>query len=368
VNDGFDPATIEATLVGRMVGEFRQLDLACARAFRHDLENLLCLLDVGAGDRVFLPTAHYREAFAIRQLIHDVGAERSPHFHLELRHDVAVTGADLDEANDFITGYTKLGQVYLDAVRGYPDTDRLHFWTDTEELARDYQFHFGYSFGVLPIPFTHDLVAPADGPAVPPLNCLYIGDVREEKGFHRIPGLMRSLAESGALGRMVRFLIQATDIHPSAATPAVRAAMAELEAAPPAHVELVGRGQRFLPRAEYYRLLARADIVLCLYDAKIYRACSSGILAEALAAGKLVVVPADTWLARQLPQGCGEQFVDTESLAAAVVRIAYDYDAYRQRVNECRSAWLSTHSPSALVKQLIDSCRDQSMEALRRAA
>jgi hypothetical protein len=367
-NEGFGPGAIEATLTARMVGEFRQRDLAFARAFRQDLENLLCLIDVGAGDHVFMPTAHYREAFAIRQLIVDIGAECSPNFHLEFRHDVAVAGADLDEANDFISGYTKLGQVYVDAVRGYPDTNRLHFWTDTEELARDYQFHFGYAFGVLPIPFTHDLVAPANAPVAPPLNCLYIGDVREEKGFHRIPGLMRSLAEVGALGTKVRFLIQATDIHPSAATPAVRAAMSELEVALPAHVELVGRGQRFLPRADYYQLLARSDIVLCLYDAKIYRACSSGILAEALAAGKSVVVPADTWLARQLPAGCGESFVDAESLTATVVRIANNYDAYRGRVNERRSAWLSIHSPAALVKRLIEARPDQDLKAQRRAA
>ena len=35
---------------------------------------------VGPGDHVFLPTAHGREAYAIRRLIQEIGEERSPCF------------------------------------------------------------------------------------------------------------------------------------------------------------------------------------------------------------------------------------------------------------------------------------------------
>ena len=85
--------------------------------------------------------------------------------------------------------------------------------------------------------------------------------------------------------------------------------------------------------------------------------------------GKPVIVPADTWLARQLPAGCGESFVDAESLTLAVLRIASDYDAYRRRVSECRSAWLRIHSPAELVKRLLGACPDdEQTESQRRAA
>ena len=59
------------------------------KLFLRDLDRLLCLADVGPNDHVYLPTAHAREAYAIRQLIQEVGEEQSPTFHLELRHPVA---------------------------------------------------------------------------------------------------------------------------------------------------------------------------------------------------------------------------------------------------------------------------------------
>ena len=38
---------------------------------------------------------------------------------------------------------------------------------------------------------------------------------------------------------------------------------------------VVGRDTNFMPRDDYYQMLGDADIVLCLYDAKIYRARSA---------------------------------------------------------------------------------------------
>jgi hypothetical protein len=96
-------------------------------------------------------------------------------------------------------------------------------------------------------------------------------------------------------------------------------------------------------------MLAESDIVLCLYDAKIYRARSSGIMTEALAAGKPVIVPAETWMAHQLPQGCGECFADRTSLVAAVQRIAVDYPHYHANVQRQRGQWLARHSPQTLL-------------------
>ena len=65
-----------------------------------------------------------------------------------------------------------------------------------------------------------------------------------------------------------------------------------------------------------------------LTAADCYRARSSGILAEAIVAGKPTVVREGTWLARQQPSGSGERFTDLSSLVEAVRLVCERYPAY----------------------------------------
>lgn len=323
---------------------------ACARLFEEDLEYLLCLNDLGPDDLVFLPTANHREVYSVRRLIAKIGAQRVPRFHLEFRHEIAEHGNLANETRQAIIRETRLGKHFFNLCRELPGSagDRIALWTDTEELANDYRKLSSYPFGVLPIPFNHTLIENRQQPGNPPLKCLYLGDVREEKGFHLLPELIHLLND----GPSVQFLIQATGIHPAAATPVLLAALAELETFDSHQVQLIGRDVSFLPRKRYYEMLRDSDIVLCLYDAKIYRARSSGIMTEALAAGKPVIVPAGTWLAHQLPAGCGETFFDQSSLADAVRKVAVSYPRYHRMVQEQRSAWLARHSPQTLLRYL----------------
>jgi glycosyltransferase involved in cell wall biosynthesis len=328
----------------------RHHEEACARLFEEDLEYLLCLNDIGPDDLVFMPTANHREVYAVRRLIAKIGERRVPRFHLEFRHEIAEHGNLANETRPAIIRETRFGRFFFDLCRQMPKSpgDRLSLWTDTEELAEDYLHLSGYPFGVLPIPFNHSLIKNRQQPGRPPLTCLYLGDVREEKGFHLLPVLIRSLQNDDS----VRFVIQATKPHPAATTPTLLAAMSALsalESFDPNLVGLAGRDLDFLPREQYFRMLAESDIVLCLYDAKIYRARSSGIMTEALAAGKPVIVPAETWMAHQLPQGCGECFADRTSLVAAVQRIAVDYPHYHANVQRQRGQWLARHSPQTLL-------------------
>lgn len=337
----------------------RHHEFECARIFEEDMEFLLCLRDLGPDDLVFQPTAHHREVFAVKRLVARIGSKRVPQFHLEFRHEIAPGGDDANENRPWIARLTRFGRVFFDECRGLPSSDRLHLWTDTEELADDYRHLSGMPVGVLPIPFQHGLIANYPEPGAPPYRCVYLGDVREEKGFHQLPELIRSLGSDSR----VQFIVQNTEPHPVAATPVILEARAALQASEPSIVKLIGSGAGFLPREEYFRLLGESDIVLCLYDARTYRARSSGIMTEALAAGKPVVVPADTWMAHQLPDGCGECFSDMPSLIEAVRQIASEYPRYHAHVQQKRAGWLARHSPEALL-----ACLTQGESKHKRAA
>ena len=322
--------------------------------FLHDLDRLLCLADVGSGDHVFLPTAHGREAFAIRRLIHEIGEDRSPTFHLEFRHAIATLDElDSETQDGFLLRSTRIYQGYFDASRAYPDTRLMRFYTDTEELAADYDHLAGADFKVLPIPFRADLI-PSESEREEvqgPLKVLFLGEVREEKGFQFLPGLVCDLFEDYVKTGKVRFIFQA-GIHPDEHSRILCDALEELKGYKPEHVELVGR-EGFIDPEEYYRLLAAADAVLCPYLTERYRARSSGVLVEAIVAGKPTVVQAGSWLARQQGPGSGETFTDAASLAEAVRLLCDRYPEYKERARVVREQWRRSHTPAHLLSCLL---------------
>ena len=332
--------------------------------FLRDLDRLLCLADVGPNDHVYLPTAHAREAYAIRRLIQEVGEETAPTFHLDFRHPVAT----LDELHSTPSPpgalqYTRVHQAFFDACRAHPDTSRMRYYTDTDQLAVDYAHLTGFEFHVLPIPFRAELIPPPSPASARqrPLRALFLGDVREEKGFLLLPGLVRSLFEEFVKTGRLRFVVQA-GIHPDQSSLALEEALAELQEYGAEHVELVGR-HGFLDPNEYYVVLANSDIVLCPYLADVYRARSSGILAEAIIAGKPTVVQKGSWLARQQESGAGESFTDATSLAEAVRSICERYQEYWARARVVQAHWRENHSPARLVDGLLGTMRSARSDA-----
>jgi hypothetical protein len=342
---------VEECLVTALKAAGIEIEADLTRQFQADLDRFLCLTGIGPGDHVYLPTAHGREALAVRRLVAELGAG-SPTFHLVFRHAVS-TPAEVDAgtADQFHRDYTAVHRAYFDAVRGFPDTPRVRFYTDTTPLAVDYTTLAGLPFDVIPIPFRTGLLPPPKAHADGPLCVLFLGDVRAEKGFALLPGLVRDLHETHVRTGRVRFVIQAT-LHKDESDPALLAALDELAKYPREHVHLVGR-DRFLPGSEYYDLLAAADVVLCPYRVENYRSRSSGVLAEAILSGKAAVVPKGTWLASALPDGAGEAFRGPAELAAAVRAVCDDYPAYRARAAAGRRAWQAYHTAENLVAQLV---------------
>ena len=344
-------SSVEECLVAALMAAGIEIEADLTRQFQADLDRFLCLTAVGPGDHVYLPTAHGREALAVRRLAAELG-DGSPTFHLVFRHSVS-TPAEVDAgtADPFHRDYTAVHRAYFDAVRGFPETPRVRFYTDTTPLAVDYTALAGLPFDVVPIPFRSGLLPPPKPPDGGPRCVLFLGDVRGEKGFALLPGLVRDLHETHVRTGRVRFAIQAT-LHKDESDPVLLAALEELAEYPPEQVRLVGR-DRFLPGTEYYDLLAAADVVLCPYRVANYRSRSSGVLAEAILSGKPAVVPKGTWLATALPDGAGEAFDGPAELAAAVRAVCDDYPAYHARAAAGRRAWQAYHTPGNLVAQLV---------------
>lgn len=322
-------------------------ELEYALIYYRDLETFLSLTSAGPDDHVFLGTAHAREVLAIRLAVERLGP-RSPTFHLEFRH--APFERDAASHQPIESPQTQMERHFLALHARWEATTRIRFYTDSERLSRDYETIADVPFGVLPLPFRAELLTSKPRRAGDPVTLVYLGEARDEKGFHWLPNLIDALTDDYLVPGKARLLIQSNVGQPQH-NPRTVAALRRLRAQSLAGVEL--RSDDALSPADYYRLASQADVMLLPYLRERYRACTSGVLAEALATGAAAVVPAGTWMADQLPDGCGETFADLDGFVDAVRRVIDGFPSYYAAAQANQSDWRRRHSPDALVARLL---------------
>jgi tetratricopeptide (TPR) repeat protein len=222
--------------------------------------------------------------------------------------------------------------------------------TDSDRLAQDYSYLTSLPIEVFSIPHTvHTVLSPQH--ACPnfsnrPLRLVSLGNARDEKGYLEILQAIHILhAYHGATG--LEFVLQS-----NRATREVEDAIHSFQKYGLPNVRLLFAE---LKTQEYYQLLQSADVVLLPYWRNIYEARTSGILVEALAAGKPVIVTEDTWMSDQLKEyGSGLVCRDhsPQKLVQAILEIKTHYPAHWQRAQETRAAWQAKHNPQVLFQQL----------------
>src|SRR5262249_31904127 len=157
--------------------------------FREDLDRFLSLTGCSPADHVFLPTAHGRELCAILELMATWPPAAQPSFHLEFRHALSLEGdGALSEENSYCAAHG----AFFEYARTFPANDKCRCYTDSSDLSEEYARISGLEFGVLPIPFRAQLLDRRTR-ANDPLCIGYVGDARQEKGFHWLPGLVETI-------------------------------------------------------------------------------------------------------------------------------------------------------------------------------
>jgi hypothetical protein len=191
--------------------------------------------------------------------------------------------------HDLVTLYYRYAARALRTVQ-----PRFLLATDTTEMAAAYHEITG-------LPVTELTIAmepPAALPALPPRAAdgrplvVFQGHTSHFKGFHLLPEIVERCL---ALKSKPRFAVQVQN-RQAAIKAGLSTAVDRIGRLAGPDVRLVNGS---LNTAAYYQLLQEADIVLLPYSPEFYGHCSSGIFAEAVAMGKVVVVPAGTVSARQ---------------------------------------------------------------------
>ena len=272
------------------------------KAFGRDTKLLFEEVGLGPHDIVFIPTISHRDMLGLLEFFRAGSREADASWHLLFRRNLPEPSLPGDAAPD-----PALNEIRgaFESFRREAGSRRIYFHTDSEELTEQYEQAGTLHFRTLPIPHTN---APQQRvPAEGPLRVAYLGDARREKGYHLLPDLVWNLRKDYLETNKVRFVFQSNP-NPREGEAETAIPRAEMDRFPSSMVALY---KEPLSMDDYRRLLLSSGIMLLPYNRHDYRARSSGILAESLAAGIPVIVPAGTWLSRQLLLGENESYPET---------------------------------------------------------
>ena len=293
-------------------------------------------------DHVFIHSLSNAEFLSLSRVLTETRAVAT--FHVLLRRDA-------EEENAVTQAHGGVGPALLALVGSPEPGTRLRLYADTRQLAEQYDALGGSPrFGVLPIPHCLDEQSPPPdrGPGLP-LRLVYLGNARSEKGFDLLPGLLAGLKKDCFDTGRAKLVAQA-NIPVSLEEADIARAVKRLSAYPGSQVELL---ERELSLEAFQDLLHSADVVLLPYRADLYRRRSSGILVQALAAGKPVVVPQDSWLAAEASQGAAVVFGPERSFADAVRHAIENHAELAVAARSAAGTFARTHSADRLVELLL---------------
>lgn len=298
---------------------------------------------LGADDLVFVPTTMQHELHGCALGLSRLAPERRPRLILNFMIE-----------NFLVPGTLTLGWhacLYRFAIRGLarvlPAKDVL-LTTSGRRMAEFIGAALAQPVAEYPMPKHYPPGAADMAGTVPPPGaaCVAVlGHSLPRKGFNLVPALV-------AGNPQWRWLVQ---VAPAGQDVLWQDARAAMHAAP--NVEIASGS---LDPAAYYALLARADVVLMPYDATQMPLRSSGIFSEAVAAGKVVVVPQGSWMADHLAAGNGSGTVFAKPTAAG---ISHALSQTWAQLPELKAGALAA-APLWRSRQCIDAYLDRALDAL----
>lgn len=261
-------------------------------AFRDDLQAFVRRAGLQAGDIAFIPTLGETEMLGFADLCESNPHARKISWRLLFRRDL-YSGRSVQHGsqNDEIS--VRRFRLALEETKHKTKGVDLRFYTDTDLLTEQYNTPRIFKFDTLPIPVGANFIPATRDLSKRPLTAGYLGDARDEKGYPLLADALNNIYDSHIATGAVRLMAQ-SNYNLESGEPGSIAAKLALMALPPQARELP---EGPLGSKEYAALFNKADILLIPYDAEAYASRSSGVFAEALAAGRPTLVTRGSWMA-----------------------------------------------------------------------
>ncbi len=311
--------------------------------FKDTFNKLFEELSLTSEDQILIHTLGIRQVEDIYHLLIARQNQSIPQFHLLLRRDP-------DEP--LVTQAKGMG--LTNCLNAFADSqlwiNKVKFYTDTPELLQKYNCLSPVKLIKVPVPFrTEKLSLPITSKLGEPIHIVYLGDARYEKGYHHLPQLVESLWDEYLSQNKIKFTIQ-SNFSTEGGESGILSIRLQLEQYPSSKVRLI---KEVMKTEEYYKILSNADIVILPYDQVNYRYRTSGVLTEALAAGKPVIVPNDTWLSRQIDESRGKVYNHPSEMGHKIREMITNLAHFKAAAEDFRLDWLQQNTPETFLNCLL---------------
>ncbi len=225
---------------------------------------------------------------------------------------------------------------------------QLIYLTDSRRLAADYEPLTRVPLTVIPIPHTTPASEPrsfAQARRPGPLRFGTLGGARGDKGFEEVLGAIKILVDAGSTDNLA-FVLHAHSPLPESTAKKLEAFRAHL----PACASLI---ETTLSAEAYDAALMDLDVLLLPYQRDQYPSRTSGVLAEAMVAGKVCIVTADTWLSDELAEhGAGLECADRspQALARAILEARDEFETLRRIAAERAESAARWHNSDRVIE------------------
>jgi len=241
----------------------------------------------------------------------------------------------------------------------------VRFYADTPALVAVYEKILTRSFHLLPILLDQDslqkiAVDQRSFKDSERLRVAYLGDARREKGYqHLAPIVQTVLEQAGA--QKIEFLFQNhLDQHHGGDEELVQTQikLRELSQSHPQTLRLI---EGILSPEAYNLVLQQADVIVLPYGKEEYRFRSSGILSQAISAGKLAIVPTGTSLADPNFQTTVLAYEKTGEIPGLLLKILNDKTSLLGFAQQNQKRWCENHSDLTFVQALRENDKENKL-------
>lgn len=319
--------------------------------------DLICAIDecgLNQDDRILIHTADGAVYVALANIVENFPLENLPILHVVTPYDpvgVMPNRRSHEVVNDAVSALVTSGVVGA----------KVFLYGENEFLSRHLASIWNTAVRAHALPamesddaerqFASDFRKGALAAANEELVIVSLGSARIEKGFHWLPAIVKQSAEilEPSLRGKLRFAFHASP-QIIGRLPAIAKAIDELEAIGAPLVTLLKDHQT---ESDYRSMLLSADAVLLPYGQSEYLRRSSGIVTEAVAAGKPIIATADSYPGLVAAAAGGLTATTPQEFADAIAQFVRDPDRYAAAARLAQSAELIANSVEDYVPKLL---------------
>jgi len=310
--------------------------------------------DFRSTDLILFPTVTEISMMGLVQWVNSFGYGQTPTFAMYLMMENGVDASKMEQEGTYEVENPIKAQFYRLAFEENQKKGPFIYFFGTGKIhAKQYAALSEQEIESHPI-LTSGISAlqPPQKDSKTPLKVtLYVGEIKEPKGFYILPEVVEQLAQKYP---EISFFAQGKKSQSSPRNLAALEKLQELNAA----LENFQLLEGYVDDDTYLDILLTSDIIPCPYDIAFYRTKSSGILWEGVGTQTIMVVPQDSWLDAELAywEGIGSRFAQLEaaSITTAVeqaITLAGD-ENIKLLIAKASRGFLAENNEEVLFKQL----------------